>query len=308
MSSKSDPLVSIVVPCFNGTKELKRCLASLRALEYPNARIVVVDNASWADVGSVVAHGYPTAALIRLESNRGFAGAANVGIRAASGERAKYVWLLNDDVEVTPNALSRLVTSAEANPEASFVGSWIVYGDNPKTVWFGGGSYARRTGRIGHDYFGMPADACPGRLKDRKCDWISGCSVLFPVAVVNSIGFLDEDFFLYREELEWQLRVPSAARALVFGEALVRHYVGSSSGGTDSPLGRLFMSRNYLKLMRRRAGWHTPLWLARWFVDCLVVPLARGRGSLARAAVVGAFSLKTPGRVIVERHMGRQRT
>src|SRR5258708_199542 len=96
---QSVPLFSIVIPNWNGAKHLSTCLNALRAQTYPSLEIIVADNASADESRAILTRDYPEVRLVALTSNRGFTGACNAGIEAASGT---YIALLNNDTEADP--------------------------------------------------------------------------------------------------------------------------------------------------------------------------------------------------------------
>ena len=113
---------------------------------------------------------------------------------------------------------------------------------------------------------------------------------------------MDEGYFLYAEDLDWQLRARREFPvAWIARECLVRHKVGRSTGTTDDAMGRVFMSRSFLKLARRHAGARLPLWLARWGLDFVVKPALRGDVRLVGAGLAGVTTQWTPGAEIVAR-------
>ncbi|MEJ7660026.1 MAG: glycosyltransferase family 2 protein [Hymenobacter sp.] len=93
-------------------------LESLRHLTYPNYEILVVDNASPTEAPDSIAEQFPEVHLIRSAVNLGFAGGNNLGIKEARG---KYCLFLNNDTEVAPNLLDRLVAAFEQNRKAGII-------------------------------------------------------------------------------------------------------------------------------------------------------------------------------------------
>src|SRR4051794_36322604 len=92
-------LFSVIIPNWNGAKHLPTCLNALRAQTYPNIEVIVADNASSDESRALLARDYPEVRLVALPENRGFTGACNVGMQAATGV---YLSLLNNDTEVDP--------------------------------------------------------------------------------------------------------------------------------------------------------------------------------------------------------------
>lgn len=287
--------VFVVLINYKGCRDTLSCLASLRQLRGPTAHLVVVDNGS-GDGSAEALRAERDVAVIALGENRGFAGGCNVGMQHAFDEGADYVWLLNNDTIVRPDTLDHLLRAARSRPEIDFIGSWIVHEADPGRLWFGGGTYRWLTGSMQHDDYGREVDGHPQRGDVRETDWISGCSVLVSPRTIARHGYLNEDLFLYREDVAWQLagsrRKP---RAMVVCEPLVRHKVGASTGTSEGRLGVAFMSRNYIKIALRHAGLALPLWMASWTWTAIVRPARHRDWEMLRAALLGVRHLRTPG-------------
>ena len=119
-------------------------------------------------------------------------------------------------------------------------------------------------------------------------------------ASICEIGLMDESFFLYCEELEWQLRRdPRHPRAMMLGEGLVLHKVSTSTGTTRSYLICLFMSRNFIKLSLKYARFSFPLWMAYWQFYNLLTPFIKFDRVAIAASIQSLFSLRTPGEELV---------
>lgn len=298
------PLVSIVIVNYRNADDTIACLRSLALLDYPNWNAVIVDNNSSDSSVARIRAACPDVMLIESPSNRGFAGGCNLGLEYASANRAQFAWLLNSDAIPKPEALRRLVQVAEENPRQSFYGSWIVFESNPERLWFAGGSFNWWTGSVAHEHYNQ----CHRELRKRNTvtttNWITACSMLVRLDSVRQVGLMDETYFLYREELEWQLRASGCRpEAILVNEPLVSHKVGSTTGGTGQALGAMFMSRNYLKLALKHGFLAT--WMLRWTMEAIALPLLRGRWRLVRAAFYGALNIGTPGERLVTEWMAR---
>src|SRR3990172_7762179 len=106
------PFVYIVVVNWNGWQHTVRCLDSLRRLDYPNYRVIVVDNGSTDGSRERIRAAHPDTELVEAEKNFGFGGGANIGIRAALDSGTDYVWVLNNDIVVEPHTLDELISVA----------------------------------------------------------------------------------------------------------------------------------------------------------------------------------------------------
>jgi GT2 family glycosyltransferase len=293
--------VAVVLVNYRGWRDTIECLGSLGAVQYePRLDLIVVDNGSGDESCAEIRSRFPEVFLLEMGKNLGFAGGCNAGMRSARERGNDFIWLLNNDTTVDPQAARALVDVARAHPEGCFFGSIISFASDPQRIWFGGGRYGGKTGFLENVGFNRPVSEFDGHAGAIRTDWITGCSLLIRCSLLDEIGFMDDDFFLYLEELEWQLRRPHSA--WIVPRALVQHKSGRSTGGTSKArLGRLFMSRNFLKLARRRAGKYLPLWLGRWAVYHVVGPALKGRFRLAWAALAGVAELRSPGASIVER-------
>lgn len=263
----SSPPVGIILLNWNGWEDTRACLESLERLEYPAARTIVVDNASSDGSPDKLQERFPGLDLIRLNENTGYVGGNNIGVQYAKKMGARYVLLLNNDTEVAPDFLSRVVETAESAESIGMVGPMIYYHKNPEVIWSAGGEVDRRSG-----------DACMLGLNEidrgqygqspRAVDWVTGCAILVKMSVIDKIGMLDSRFFAYYEDAEWCARARRAGYAVLHDpRARVWHKI-SRQLREASPQVKYYMVRNrllYLKLTRNGA---LP-WLSTLVVDDL---------------------------------------
>lgn len=296
----SYPLVYVILVNWNGANDTIECIASLQNLQYPRYRILIVDNCSSDTSVDIIRSSYEDVEIIQLKENTGFAGGNNIGIRHAFANSAKYAWLLNNDTTVTADSLSHLVTLAESHPDHNFFGSWISFYSDKTRLWFGGGSYNWFMGAIGSPLFKREISTLPENTDVTEVSWITGCSLLVSDQTISRCGYMDESFFLYREELEWQLRAaPRSPSALMINRPLVFHKVGVSTGSSNSVLGTIFMSRNLLKIALKYKCL-TLTWFLRWSFEFLIKPALQRRPHIIKAALKSVLLLGTPGGKIVE--------
>ena len=196
------PLVYILLLNWNGWQDTLDCLKSLHTLSYPNYQLVVVDNASTDDSEEHIRAAEPGICILQAEANLGFAGGNNIGIRHALASGAEYVWLLNNDTIVDSGALSALVSRAQLDASIGFVGSKILYAHQPHLVWFAGGKVMPHNGAAGHEPAEVPDnDNLP---PPQITAYVTACSVLARREVIEEIGGLPEQYFLYYEDVDWQ--------------------------------------------------------------------------------------------------------
>lgn len=296
------PSTAVVVVNWNGFDDTAECVASLLAVDYPHLRILVVDNGSTDGSAVRLRAEFPTIQLLEVGQNRGFAEGCNIAMRLALEMGVSYVWLVNNDAVAEPGALRKLVDLAEVRPDVRFFGSWVTFYDSPDKIWFGGGTFGRLTGRRGVQLWNQPLSRADAVGTAITTDWMTGCNLLVRARDIAHDGLMDESYFLYSEELEWQIRTANGhPSAVVLCEPLMRHKGGRSTGGDDGYLAPLFMSRNFLKMAKTHAGWAWPLWMLTWCTDFVLRPLARGRWRVARAALRGATLQRVDGAEIMTR-------
>ena len=271
--------VVAVVLSWNGREDTLAALASLRGIE-----TICVDNGSTDASPEAVAERFPDVELIRTGVNLGFAAGNNVGIRRALDLGADWVLLVNNDATVEPGLVEALAAAAQQRPDAGVLACKVLFADSGR-VWYGGAGFNPYAGRSRHERFGRPDGPEPLRETVRA----TGTGMAVSRAAIDAAGLLDEELFLYAEDLEWCLRIRAAGFAVVYVPgARVRHRVTAASGGAGSPTASYYEARNMLAVVER----HRPLprgltGARRALVVAPRVLLAAGRPRSAGAALRG---------------------
>jgi GT2 family glycosyltransferase len=250
------PLVYAVILNWNRCRDTVACLESLAQVDYPNLRLLVVDNGSTDGTPEAVSHQFPDVALIVNDQNLGFAAGCNVGIRYAIEQEADYVFLLNNDTLVDPAVLRHLVSLT--GPDVGMVAPKIYYAADPTRIWSVGGMRhpltIEKTGDVrGQIDIGQWEDVL-------ERDYFVGCALLLSRCLLAEVGLFDERFFMYYEDSDLSLRARQAGfRLLLSPQAWVWHKVAVSSGGSDSPNERYWMARSSVLFFRKHV--HGLRWL-----------------------------------------------
>jgi GT2 family glycosyltransferase len=238
------PLISVVIPNYNGSRYLERCLKSLLSQTYTEMEIVVVDNASQDQSIDIVRTSAPQAILLKQNKNLGFAGGVNAGIRASHG---KWVAVLNNDTEVTANWLHECALAIQAHPEADFFACRIMDSHDSGRLYSAGDCFLRAG--IGYRRGQEQQDR---EEFHRECAIFSasGCAALYRKSVLEITRGFDERFFAYLEDVDLGLRLQVAGcRGYYLPRAEVHHHGAGTSGGEFSPLSVRLRTRNALLLL-----------------------------------------------------------
>ena len=279
---------------YNAASYIADCLESLLLCKYPAMRIVVVDNASTDDTVATVRAwtsaappalraDWPfaqtpravrpvtlaecgenvgdlrheaTVTLVHARCNQGFAGGSNIGLRMLLADPAiTYLWNLNPDTLVDPRAPAAFVARAAQLGRFAVIGPRIVYVADPGRIQLDGGRLSPFTAAVKAINSNRPAIGTPAPAED-DLDFISGASMFASREFILRAGLMDPGYFLYYEEIDWQLRRGDLPLAFA-ADAVVFHHSGAAigSGGITkpSPLSVYFTHRNL------------PRFVARWF-------------------------------------------
>jgi len=220
---------------------------------YPDFRILVIDNGSTDGSESFLRKRFPDIKIIQTGKNLGFAGGNNVGIRYALDQGADLVWLLNNDTIVDPECLARMVQIAAADDRVGMVGSKIYYHHAPKTIWFAGGEIDFEKGEVTR-HLGKDEDDRGDYDILRETGYITGCSILARREMIEDIGLMEEDYFLYFEDADWSLRARQKGWKLLYEpKAILWHKEGAQTEKVYSPRFVYYFLRNRFFFVKRFA-------------------------------------------------------
>ncbi len=231
--------ISIIIVSWNVRDLLRNCLRSIQqqaAILGRQTEIIVVDNASNDGTVEMLQSEFPGARVIANSENVGFTRGNNQALAAARG---RYLFLLNPDTELLPNALASLLTFADANPRVGIIGPQLRSGDGSLQ------SSRRRFPTLATAFLEstklqqwFPRNRTLTRYymldtrddETQDVDWVNGSAMFVRREVYDQIGGFDEGFFMYSEELDWCYRAKRADWHIVYlPTAQVTHYEGKSS-------------------------------------------------------------------------------
>lgn len=221
------PKVSIIILNWNGFEDTIECIESLKKITYPNYEIVVADNASSGDDVRILKEKYGDYIhMIANDQNYGFPEGNNIGMRYALGKGTDYLLLLNNDVIVDCEFLSKLVKVAEDDASIGIVGSKIYYYHRPNRIQAAGGKIRWWLGDI--KVYGEQEDVGQYDYIAER-DFVYGTSFLIKKAVIDKISFMDPYFFFSVEEYDYCTRAKRAGfKVMYVSQSKVWHKAGAS--------------------------------------------------------------------------------
>lgn len=334
MAMTASPGLGVVIVSYNSSDVILECLDSLAAAGDSVRRVVVVDNQSsdqtvaliraWADgtqdyrqpAESPLAR-YPAPAkpvpfaeiapdevpatsalltVIRSPVNRGFAGGVNLGLSELRRDPAiDLFWVLNPDC-VVPLDTPRAILTAGADPDFALMGGRTIYYEQPDSIQSDGGRVSRLTGRCRSLNAGAPP-AVTAMPAATALDFISGASMIASRRMLDEVGFMAEEYFLYYEEVDWARRRGTLPLRVV-PEVVVYHRGGTAIGSGSisrraSPFANYFNYRNRQWFVRRFMPDRLPLTWGFSMMKAFQL-LLRGAPDEAWAIVAGTFGLAPP--------------
>lgn len=216
--------------------------------------------------------------IVRSGTNLGFAGGCNLGIKAAGLGNFDYFWFLNPDTVVHQDALVELLQRAGRQQNVGMIGSTIRYYDRPDVIQaLGGARLNRSNGTSAHIGQGTNVRDVPSEATvEGALTYVMGASMLITSRFVAEIGPMEEDYFLYYEEIDWALR---AAGRFAIGFA-PRSHVFHKSGANSSKAQPLYTSGFYYRNRLRFVARFLPerLTAAKWSLfNEMLRHMAKGR-------------------------------
>ena len=279
-------LLSIIVLTWNSAEEIEACLNSLEGnFGDVSHEVLVVDNASTDDTVARVASQFPAVDLTQNEENLGFAAGINRGIEHACG---RYLLLLNPDTVVHRDALLTMVRYLESHPRVAAVGPRLIE-DNGRTqrscIHYPTISRVLLAHLTEGGY--LPDGEGPAAV-----DALSGAALMVRRDVVEAVGPLDPEFFMYGEDTEWCYRMTQAGWEVHYlPEAKITHLRGRSA--QQVPV-HTYVRRRVAKLLfLKKHGSQWQVWLlARLFAFNIILRKWRTRdpdGAAHYEAVLARF-------------------
>ncbi|MDH5533362.1 MAG: glycosyltransferase family 2 protein [Candidatus Pacebacteria bacterium] len=286
--------ISIVIVHYNTEKETKECLDSLEKIKTnQNFKydVILLDNAS--KIPLKLKKNYTNFELIRSDSNLGFTGGNNLAVKyALEKHNSDYILLLNNDTIVDPDFLKNLYKCSKDHPKAGLVTPKIYFEKNfefykqdypmkerGNVIWYAGGSIDWK--HLSADHRGVD-EVDYGQFEDvSKVDFTTGCCLLISREIVETVGLLDDNLFLYSEDVDYSLRVKKAGYDLLYcPQSVIWHKNAGSSGGSGSPVQNYYQTRNRLWIAKRHGDYR-----AKYIAFRLILRIIFGKNEVEKEAL-----------------------
>jgi len=261
--------LSIITISFNTKKLLKQTLTAVykSTLDKKDYEVFVVDNNSQDRSPEMVKKDFPQVTLIRNKDNLGFAKANNQAIRKSQGE---YVMLLNSDTKVHPDALEKLLQFMDTHSQAGVASATILH---PSGEIQQSGGFLPRLSNVAawmlflddlpivkYFFWSYQLTRQSFYKKTRRLGWVTGAAMIIRRGILEEIGLLDEDIFMYGEDVDYGIRAAKKGwQVWTVADAKVVHFQFQSSKGisTNAILGE-YKGIKYV-FEKHKPGWEMPL-------------------------------------------------
>jgi GT2 family glycosyltransferase len=217
------PEISVIIPNWNGKKYLKTCFDSLRNQTFKDFEIILVDNGSEDGSIEFIKSNYPEVRIIALSENYGFSKAVNLGIKEAKGE---YIALLNNDTETHSEWLKNLCVVSKKYPRYHFFASKILCFDQRDKIDSAGdcldiNGVAYRRGHYEKDSQKFN--------EEKEIFGPCGAAAFYKKDLFDQIGYFDEDFFAFYEDVDLNFRAQLAGFKCMYIPSAVIYHIGHGS-------------------------------------------------------------------------------
>lgn len=238
----------IILVNYGQKKITIECIESIKKSTFKEIHTVVVDNASNDDSYLVLKRRYlkdEEVTILQAEQNAGFSSGNNIGIKYALDHGADNIMLLNNDTILDPEMIRILMNRVD---NRSVCVPKMYYYSSPNKIWYAGGYINKRTGKIEH--YGLNCLDCSQYDEDKVVNFATGCCLLMNRSVVEKVGLLSEEYFMYGEDVDYSLRMTDAdIRIQYVADAKLWHKVGASS--KSSALNIYYDTRNKFYIYRK---------------------------------------------------------
>lgn len=242
--------VYVIILNLNHLDDLKETISSFKCQDYPELHLVVVDNNSTDDSVDWLNINHPEIVVIVNKSNLGWAGGNNVGIKYAIEQNADYLLLANNDLFFDDDTIvSELINTAEKHNKI-IIGPKQNYYYHPDKIYTCGWNVLRNS-KIEFNSIRANFELVKFPSGMNIVDYVPGSFILFNSKLIDDIGLIDEDFYLYSEDADFSLKAwQNGYFSVVDNRFTILHKV-SATAGKKSKIKSYYKTRNVWLLLRK---------------------------------------------------------
>ena len=232
--------LSIITVNYNGVDDTCELIDSIPFND--KMEVIVVDNASTIDEASIIQQRFPHIIVIRSDNNLGFAGGNNLGIKAAKG---KYLFFVNNDTIFKDFRVNALIARLESSPHIAMVCPKIRFAWGNHPIQYAGYTPLSPV-TIRNQSIGFGEEDNRQYETPHQTPYAHGAAMMVKREIIEKVGLMPEDYFLYYEEIDWSMMFTRAGYEIWYDPACTIYHKESQSTGQESPLRTYYITRNRL--------------------------------------------------------------
>ena len=276
--------IAIIIVHFKNVQDTLETLDSLYQANLPKGVKMtpyVVNNDQSKELSKELPKKFPKAVHVYSSKNLGFSGGNNLGLKKALAGKHDTFVLLNNDCLVKKDFIEKITLSPITQPDVGIVGGLIYFTkgfefqdkykeeEKGKVVWYAGGKIDWLNVYAGHKDVdkvdtGIYKEAVP-------TDFVTGCLLITKRSVLEQIGLLDDKYFLYLEDADFNIRVQRSGLKIIFDPKIVIAHKVAQSSSIGSPLNDYFLTRNRLLFGFKYTSFRTKFALTREAIKKLFI-------------------------------------
>ena len=240
--------IGVVTVTYNSDKVLQPFLSDLFAQSFHNFNLYVIDNASEDKTLKILDDLNDNRVnQIRNHSNIGVAAANNIGIKKALEDKCSHILILNNDIEF-PNSLFKDMLVSIKKENCSMITPKIMYHSDKDIIWYAGGGFKKSNGYLPY-HTGFNENIKNNNYQSLYVDYASTCCLLIKKDVFETIGYMDEKYFVYFDDTDFLFRVKKEGVHKIYYDSQITlfHKVGSLTKSLTKEFERSYRTHFFLK-------------------------------------------------------------
>lgn len=244
----------IILLNYNNWQDTIECVYSLNNSEVRSSNILIIENCSTDNSKEILSREVPEVRVIYSDKNLGFTGGNNVGIKYALENNYDYAIVLNNDTIIeSKDSIRLLINGMEENSDVTLGTGRIFYFPQTDKIWYDGGELINWRASVIHYNYRKKVDEVTLNDNLKEINFISGCYMCIRLKDLDRLGYMDENFFIYLDDLEYSARaIKNNLKLMYFPQAFIYHKAMGEE--KQSPKMVYYSMRNRKLLIKRHFG------------------------------------------------------